>query len=217
MCSRWHTGKCEGLRVASFWNDPDPRQPGRWCFGTVQHYMRRSGVLTVMYDNERAVVQEKLNDDEAVVFYSLDAAFGRSPSAGSREQQPNVDTKVAVKATEKPKSGGAGRWPKHGLDLDLLGRGWPAPPTADDLAEAALMQRFLGDLATHRGTLPAAWAWPPVAGPGAPADGALYTMVFALPSGFPGGGTRAVSDFKAAQCGPAVLGQLAGQAFWWVD
>jgi hypothetical protein len=98
--------------VASFWNDPDPRQPGRWCFGTVRTYMRRSGVLEVMYDNEKAVVKENLNLDEAPVFYSLDAAFGRSASAGSRGQQPDVDLKVTAKATEIPKSGGAGRWPK---------------------------------------------------------------------------------------------------------
>ena len=112
---------------------------------------------------------------------------------------------------------GASRWPKHGLDLGLLGWGWAQPPTPDDLAEAALMQRFLGDVAAGDGSVPASWGWPPVAGPGAPADGAVYTMVFALESGFPGGGSRAVRDFKAEQCGPTVLGALAGETSWWCD
>ena len=109
----------------------------------------------------------------------------------------------------------ASRWPKHGLDLGLLGWGWGAPPTAADLAEARLMHRFLGDLAAHRGVLPDSWAWPPAAGAGAPADGDLYTMVFALTDGFPGGGSRAVRGFKASQC--AALGALNTSEYWWVD
>jgi para-nitrobenzyl esterase len=110
---------------------------------------------------------------------------------------------------------GDGRWPFHGLDLRLLSWGWGAAPDAADLAEAALMQRFLGDLASNRGELPAAWAWPPAAGPGAPQG--VWTMVFAQQDGFPGGGVRAVLDFKAGQCGAGVLGALAGPEFWWVD
>ena len=78
------------------------------------------------------------------------------------------------------------------------------------------MQSFLGDFAVTGGVLPTSWQWPPVAGPGSPA-GQLWTMVFALPDGFPGGGVRAVLDFKAEQCGPSVLGDLASQPYWWVD
>ena len=112
---------------------------------------------------------------------------------------------------------GSSRWPKHGLDLGLLGWGWPQLPTQSDLAEAALMQRLLGDLALGRGVMNESWAWPPVAGPGAPADGSVFTMVLALEDGFPGGGVRAEKDFKAAQCGASVLGALAGESFWWCD
>ena len=168
-----------------------------------------------------AAVDPQLAYDAISADYGLTCAgraLGRALLAGrARRTRPVYLLYNALQASPAQWSpSGAGRWPKHGLDLDLLGRGWPAPPTADDLAEAALMQRFLGDLATSRGgALPAAWAWPPVAGPDAPADGALYTMVFALPGGFPGGGTRAVEDFKAAQC--AALGELAAQEYWWVD
>jgi len=111
---------------------------------------------------------------------------------------------------------GSSRWPKHGLDLGLLGWAWPQLPDESDLLEARVMQRMLGDLALT-GAMPASWAWPPVAGPGAPADGGVWTMVFALNASdsFPGGGVRAEKDWKAAQCG--ALGPLAGENYWWCD
>ena len=99
----------------------------------------------------------------------------------------------------------------------MLGWSWSTQPNADDLGEAALMHRLLGDFAAAGGgPMPATWSWPPVAGPSAP-SGEPYTMVLALDGGFPGGGVRALRGFKAHQCGTKVLGELAGQEYWWCD
>ena len=109
---------------------------------------------------------------------------------------------------------GASRWPYHGLDWQALGWGWPASYNAlpSDLAEAAALQRLVGDFARGRGALPATWGWAPVT-PGQP----LQTLVFAQEGGWPGGGVRAVEGFKAAQCAALAAHLSPAQSWWWCD
>ena len=165
-----------------------------------------------------AAVDKQLAYDSASADYGLTCA-GRAiaqkllAAATPRTQPVYLLFNALQQSSGEWSPSGNGRWPFHGLDLRLLGWSWGSPPAAQDLAEATLMQRLLGDYAMHRGVFPDSWAWPPVAGPHS--KGGVYTMVLALEGGFPGGGVRAELDFKAAQC--AGLKQLAGQAYWWCD
>jgi len=105
---------------------------------------------------------------------------------------------------------GAGRWPYHGLDLQLASAALAAP-NATDLEGGARIREILGAFAAGRGVLPDALGWPAVA-PGRP----VATYVLARNDTFPGGGARAVEDFKAAQC--ATLAAVGfDETYWWCD
>ena len=111
-------------------------------------------------------------------------------------------------------SSGAGRWPYHGLDWQMLGWGWPSSftPAPSDFAGASLLQQLLSDFAASKGVLPAAWGWSPVL-PGHP----LQTLVLAQEGGWPGGGVRALQRVKERQCAVLAAHLRPAQNYWWCD
>ena len=102
------------------------------------------------------------------------------------------------------------------MDLREMTWAWSYDPTPDDSRYAAVMQSMLSDFATGGGLMPTAWNWPPVAAASPP-----YTLVLAANGAppaapWPGGGVRAVADWRAGPC-DALEANGLGRQYWWCD
>ena len=165
---------------------------------------------------DAAAVDPQLAYDSIAADYGLTCA-GRSLAlrVGGRRSRPLYLLYNAFPPSQWG-SNGAGRWPDHGMDLREMTWAWSYDPTPDDSRYAAVMQSMLSDFATGGGLMPAAWNWPPVAAASPP-----YTLVLAANGAppaapWPGGGVRAVADWRAGPC-DALEANGLGRQYWWCD
>ena len=169
---------------------------------------------------EMSAIDPQLAYDAISADYGLTCAGRKLAKQLQKPLSNNRTREIYLLFNAMPRSqwspNGASRWPSHELDLQELGWSWSFEPTSVDLAEADIMHHLLKDYAVGRGTMPEDWDWPPVAGPGAPAD-SIQTMVLALSNVYPGGGVRVEKEWRKEQCDGALELIGMGENYWWCD
>jgi hypothetical protein len=94
----------------------------------VQHYIRRSGLLTVLYDTEKRPFQERLLEEEVKVFYMLDDV---QPTAAA----PNAKARSGSAAPGRNGSAAPNAKPKHGSHLPVPAKHSTKPAPASPPAQ----------------------------------------------------------------------------------